>query len=104
MSMMSMYIGTDTGTMHIAAALKKAIILINRESSTANSSKSILSFVARFSPYQTPYIILQPQYALKPCSVYNSPVGCIANQPHCITQIKPKDIADAFEKLKDVRW
>lgn len=98
----SMYIGADTGTMHIAAALRIPIIMLGHEAS--DYQKNYLSMCKRFSPWQSPTIILQPPHALKPCCDLSPRVGCIANVSHCIAQIPPEEIATAFENLRKITY
>ncbi|MBQ7704912.1 MAG: glycosyltransferase family 9 protein [Selenomonadaceae bacterium] len=98
----SMYIGADTGTMHIAAASQVPVIMLGHEA--ADYPKNYLSMCKRFSPWQTPTKILQPPYALSPCSEFNPRSGCAANSPHCITQISPQNIADAFDIMKKITY
>lgn len=102
LSKTSMYIGADTGTMHIAAALQLPSIMLGHEA--ADYEKNYLSMCKRFSPYQTPAIILQPPHALSPCSEFNPRTGCMVNRPHCITQIPPQSIADAFEAMGKITY
>ncbi len=98
----SMYIGADTCTMHIAATLQIPAIMILNEAS--DCPKDYRSFYRRFSPYQTPCIIVQPPHALKPCCDLNPRTGCIANTSHCISQIPPNEIAAAFENLRRITY
>lgn len=98
----SMYIGGNTGTMHIAAAAKIPVIMIFKDA--ADCSRGYLSTFARFSPWQVPTKIVQPKHALQPCADKIPVAECFANQPHCITQIKPKDIADAFDVMKNIMF
>ena len=53
----------------------------------------------RFSPLQSISIVLRPQHSLDDCinaTVYG---GCKYPTSHCINQVEPKEIFDAFEKL-----
>ncbi len=96
-SMSSMYVGTDTGTMHITAALNKPVIMLERQAE--DMKIHIVSSIIRFCPWQTQKIIVQPKKAFEPCRNRISISGCVENFPHCITQIKPESIADAFDEL-----
>lgn len=100
MSKTSIYIGGDTGTMHIAAALKLPIIMIFKDAK--DCPKDYRSTALRFTPWQTPTIIVQPEHALKPCCDKVPVAECFANEPHCITQITPQNIADAFDVMKKI--
>lgn len=83
------YLGNDSGTMHIAAALHIPIVEISMHPKSApewhiNSPK-------RFGPWGTEKIILQPETPLDDdCSQ-----GCIKEEAHCILQITPMDVASA---------
>mgnify|MGYP002624284468 CR=1 FL=1 len=94
----SMYIGTDTGTMHIAAALKLPVIMISKDAE--DSITNYFTLYPRFLPWQTPTKIVSAQHALKPCNENN--IGCVVAHPHCITQITPQSIADAFDIMKKI--
>ena len=94
----SLYLGSDTSSAHIAAALQKPVVTLNRESI---ENKSPISHVPHFSPWQTKSIIIRPKQFLEPCKSHPSPsgCGCAMPVPHCITQIKPIEIAEAFDKI-----
>ena len=93
----SMYVGTDTGTMHIAAALKIPVIMLEHQAK--DIPITFINYVARFYPYQVSKIIIQPEKALEPCKNFVYITGCIVNKPHCITQIKPENISAASDEL-----
>ena len=100
MSMTDIYIGNDTGTMHIAAALKKPVIVVSRVAkNTENFLTEISSEVAMFYPWQTKAIVIRPEHQLDKCEEMHAFIGCLADKPHCITQIKPSEIVDAVEKI-----
>ena len=96
---MDMYIGNDTGVMHMAAAEHIPVIAIYRQSKDKYSgdAKGYCSEVDMFAPYQTTAIILRPEHALDDCKnaiVYG---GCKELTAHCIKQIKPDEIVEAFK-------
>lgn len=102
LSLASMYIGMDTGTMHMAAALNLPVIEINCAPVTLKSDAT--SIVDRCAPWQTPSIIVRPKKPLPPCDKMKNTLGGCSEigKMHCITQIDPNDIVAAYEKLSAV--
>ena len=94
------YIGNDTGLTHMAAALKRPVIEINREAE--DCQKTIISLYVRFFPWQTPTVVLRPQKAAGNCATIISQGGCIAEEPHCISKILPQEIVGAYEALQKI--
>ena len=96
-----MYIGNDTGIMHVAAAIKCPILTPNCFPADLPTSK--FDYVRFFSPYKVPGVVVQPSHALPECKI-NKPYhqyGCRINKPHCITQITPEILFDGYHLLKD---
>ena len=100
-SQLDMYIGNDTGPKHIAAALKKPVIYLSRVAKdTAQFVTNKSTEVEMFYPWQTETIVLQPEHQLGECEKKHLFIGCIdEDKPHCITQIEPAEIVDAYEKI-----
>jgi len=78
------YLGGDTGLMHIAAALKKKGVVISchpigADEDHANSPK-------RFGPWKSPMQIVRPK-ALPGCEH-----GCNREDAHCIREISVEDV------------
>ncbi|WP_081443561.1 glycosyltransferase family 9 protein [Selenomonas noxia] len=78
------YLGGDTGLMHIAAALKKTGVVISchpigADEDHANSPK-------RFGPWKSPMQIVRPK-ALPGCEH-----GCNREDAHCIREISVEDV------------
>jgi ADP-heptose:LPS heptosyltransferase len=88
-----LYIGMDTGPMHLAAASHVPVVEISCHPVTGgidhpNSPK-------RFGPYATCHRILQPLQPLMPCVD-----GCdVLDSPHCITQIHALQVIEAAQQL-----
>jgi ADP-heptose:LPS heptosyltransferase len=85
----ALYIGMDTGPMHLAAAAGVPVVEISCHplSGSADHPNS----PSRFGPYATRSRVLQPASPLAPCVD-----GCTAAyKPHCITQVAPADVAAA---------
>ena len=95
MSQMNMYIGNDTGTMHLAVCAHIPIVAVHRVAKDLPSP----NILDAFFPWQTNAIILQPEHQLGDCQKANNPIGCIAGKPHCITQIEPEEIVAAYETM-----
>ena len=101
LSLCDMYIGNDTGVMHIAAACKCPILEPN--CFPADLPKRNLDYVRLFSPYKVPSVIAQPANALDGCKVtdpYDS-MGCRDNKPHCINQIDVATLFHGYKLLKE---
>lgn len=99
-SQSDMYIGNDTGTVHIAAAAKIPTIKVSREAEDRINDpafKGIFSEYIHFHPWQTNSITLQPKYPLGDCKNKFTAGGCGEWKPHCITQIEPREIVEAYE-------
>ena len=95
-----MYIGNDTGIMHVAAAAKCPVLCPN--CFPADLTVKHTDYVKFFSPYHVPSVTIQPAHALDDCAV-NEPYiqyGCRASQPHCITQIEVEKLFEGYKILK----
>ena len=96
------YIGNDTGMMHAATALKVPVLNIN--CFPADMGMTPFSFPQRYYPYDVPSVIVQPKHALPECKNSKNPMsattGCTAGKPHCINQITPENVFQAFKHLK----
>lgn len=79
-----LYIGNDTGPMHLAAAVNTSVVEISchaRNSPTFHANSPV-----RFAPWKVEYTVLQPATTLSPCTT-----GCDASIAHCITQISANE-------------
>ena len=95
-----LYIGNDTGVLHIAYAANKPIIGIYMEAKDKNLFPGFISAIARFKPYQyDKFIALQPEHALDDCIHTEMEGGCSAKEPHCIKQIPYEQIINAYKQL-----
>ena len=96
------YLGNDTGVMHMAAACKIPCLVLYREAQDKeNILPGALSEFRRFPPWQTNAVILRPEHQLEDCAAKDPIYGwCHHGEPHCITQITPQEIIDAFETLQ----
>lgn len=101
LTLCEMYIGNDTGIMHVAAAAKCPVLTPNCFPKDLQSS--VFDYVNFFRPYKVPSVVVQPEHALPECAV-NKPYhqyGCRMNKPHCITQIAPEILFDGYHLLKE---
>ena len=95
----NMYIGNDAGTMHAAAAVSCPVLTPNCFPADLPISSNDIPQI--WYPYGVPSVIVQPEHALPECKDFHHPFGCMANFPHCITQIEPETIFRGFHILKE---
>ena len=97
LSLCDMYIGNDTGTMHIAAALKIPVLSPNCFAADLPFEHSI---PRGYYPYRVPSITVMPKHALDECKNSTDGYGCINTDRHCITKITVDKMFDAYKQLK----
>ncbi len=88
----ALYIGGDTGPMHMAAAAGATVVAISchpRHGSPASPNAPV-----RFGPWGQGHIVLQPEAALPPCHEQ-----CTAREPHCITAVSYEKVRDAVLRV-----
>ena len=96
----AMYIGNDTGTMHMAAALQKPVLAFFRDPLDKDEFlPGVFSGFQRFAPWQVPYIALRPDKAIGACKDEIIYGGCCGKEAHCIATIPPDEVVAAFELL-----
>ena len=92
------YIGNDTATLHIASIYKKPIIALYMEAKDkTQDNPGLLSSIYRFAPKNIK--ILQPKTSLYPCNQQHVHGGCSSTISHCINQIKPIEIVNAYKEV-----
>ena len=96
LSFCRMYIGNDSSAMHLAAAVGTPVLSPNCLSLDVPTSFNV---VEMFHPSGVPSVIVCPNHALAECRNSTSFYGCIADRPHCITQITPDDMFRAYNLL-----
>lgn len=100
-----LYLGNDTGTIHMAKIYDLPTISMIRESKDVvkHPHKGTISSYLRFSPWQynckNRSIVLRPEHALGECNDSDDHGGCIHKQAHCINQITPEEIVEAYKSL-----
>ena len=87
-----LYIGNDSGLMHLAAAMKVPIVEISCW--PKNGDKFHHNSPYRFGPWKTRAVVVNPEKAIEPCLG-----GCTKFEPHCILQVEVEDVKGAAEKL-----
>ena len=94
------YIGNDTVTMHLAAAVKIPVLEVNCFPSDLEIK--IGDTLAVYYPYGVPNVIVRPKNALPECAAdkVHNVYGCrIAIKSHCIAQINPQTVFDGLKVL-----
>ena len=88
-----LYIGGDTGTMHLAAASRIPGVVITKDYDGA-SGEPLGTPMEMFHPWKSPIRIIRPAKPLPGCEM-----GCRKTFAHCINQISPDVV---WEKLVDI--
>ena len=88
-----LYVGMDTGPMHLAAAQGVPVVAISCHPQTGRREHP--NSPARFGPYATRHHVLQPAHAATPC------VECCSrfDVPHCITGVTHSAVIAAARDL-----
>ncbi len=89
------YLGNDTGTMHLTAAVNNPIVEISCHPLNGYSMHS--NSPLRFGPWKVPYIAIQPK---EPRSS-NCEYGCCSEEAHCILNVTVEQVKDAVIKIID---
>jgi heptosyltransferase-2 len=87
-----LFVGNDSGPMHLAAAAGLPVVEISSYPKSAPAYGS--NCPRRFGPWGVPNRILQPANPLSPCSGQ-----CRSDRPHCITQISVEEAWCGIEEL-----
>ncbi|MBQ9480320.1 MAG: glycosyltransferase family 9 protein, partial [Selenomonadaceae bacterium] len=96
LSLCDLYIGNDTGSTHLAAANSKPVLAVYPYPFDLN--RAVKSY-HRWHPYCVPAVIVCPAHALPRCRGSKNFFGCRVHKPHCITQITPQNLFDAYKIL-----
>lgn len=87
-----LYVGNDTGLMHLAAAAKIPVVELSCHPKAGVPQHP--NSPHRFGPWDVPHVVLQPETACAPCLD-----GCEAKRPHCILSISPSVVKEAVAEL-----
>ena len=97
MNMMNVYIGNDTGLMHIAAACHVPILVIN--CFAASLGRDPMAIPYRFMPYRVPGVTVQPSESREGCDSRYA-YGCEHNdEPHCILGVSTEAVLTGYSEL-----
>ena len=90
-----LYLGGDTGPVHMAAACGLGGVAIYSTSKDYNGDKQS-DASCWFAPWKSSIIVVQPDHALPGCEH-----GCNHNEAHCICQMKPDQVyAELIKQLR----
>lgn len=94
-----MYIGSDTSTLHFAAALKMPVLTVNCYPAELGLHDS--SIPVKDAPYNVPSVTVLPKYALDECKNNQGHVsGCSRDsEVHCIKQINESTLLRGYKLL-----
>ena len=88
----ALFLGTDSGLAHIAAAMQTPVVVVSPHPKDGDPEHT--NSPERFAPFSTNAQVVSPATAFLPCSR-----GCEAIEPHCICQVTPDKVACAAEEL-----
>ena len=99
-SLSDLYIGNFSGIIHLVEALNKPAIAIMKEAVECEADHpGYLSLYNRYKPKNNNIIILRPEYCIDKCIEIPVFGGCCSNFAHCITQILPDEIVEAYTNI-----
>ncbi|MDD3157099.1 glycosyltransferase family 9 protein [Anaeromusa sp.] len=93
-----MYIGNDTGLMHMAAASGLPVLLPN--CCAASVVRTIYTVPERVEPWQVQSVTIYPAKPLSPCGVKPTSHGCTADTAHCINQVTVQEMIKGWNVLR----
>ena len=91
-SQCALFVGNDSGPMHLSAAAKVPVVEIICHPRTGDAGHC--RSPKRFGPWGIDAIVLQPEHGLAPCNM-----ACLMPTAHCITQIQVEDVKQAVLTL-----
>ena len=92
----NLYIGNDSAAMHLAAATNTPVL---SPFCFASEFRTYPTVVSHWYPYGVPSVLVCPSHALPECRGSKNFYGCRAEYPHCIKQIAPQHLLDAYKIL-----
>ena len=101
LNLCEIFIGNDTGLMHIAAAENVPALAVFCY--PADLPEHRITTLTTAYPYQVASVIVQPSKSLPECAAIkaNNYYGCKSSKPHCITQIEPATVFEGYRILKE---
>ncbi len=87
-----LFVGNDSGPMHLAAAVHVPEVIISRCVREGNPCRD--QSPERFGPWGVPHLVMQPEHALPPCIE-----RCLATSPHCILGVTVPQVLSAMMAL-----
>jgi len=87
----AMYVGNDTGPLHMAAALGVPVVVVSCHPIGGDQASQYSA--ARFGPWRVPSRVVQP-IALPPCTSY-----CQSTGAHCIGNVSVEQVMAAVDEL-----
>jgi heptosyltransferase-2 len=87
----AMYVGNDTGPLHMAAALGVPVVVVSCHPIGGDQASQYSA--ARFGPWRVPSRVVQP-IALPPCTSY-----CQSTGAHCIGNVSVEQVIAAVDEL-----
>ena len=92
------FIGNDTGTAHLAAAMDCPTVVVSRHPMTGDPHHP--NSPTRFAPRSRRMSVVQPEYGAGECISH-----CRLPEPHCILQVASEQVvAAAKEVLPQALW
>jgi ADP-heptose:LPS heptosyltransferase len=88
----SLTVSNDSGPMHLAAAAGSAVVEISCHPRGGDPNHG--SSPAHFHPWGVPYVVLQPEPAIPPCTG-----SCNSSVPHCILGIEVETVKQAVREM-----
>jgi heptosyltransferase-2 len=88
----TMFVGTDSGLAHIAAAVSVPVVIVSPHPRTGDPAH--YNSPVRFAPYGDLVRVIAPLQGLPPCEL-----SCHMQTAHCILQIAPDEVLDACVEL-----
>ena len=92
LSRCTVYVGNDTGLLHLSAAMKLPVVEISCH--PRSGARMHVNSPNRFGPWKVASIVLQPRDPVAPCVD-----GCNATVSHCIKQVHVDDVKAAVLTL-----
>lgn len=97
MEIADLYLGNDTGTVHLAATAGLSGVAIYM--SSRNITDWFVRYTVRFSPWKADIKAISPQNPLPGCEH-----GCYVGKAHCIAQVTSDEVYDAMvEKCEQIQ-